>query len=50
MSTANAELHRFLTITGQRLKDGQTSPEMFCPAVDALGHELPTPSGSCWLR
>ncbi|MFE1408344.1 hypothetical protein ACFW5D_33005 [Streptomyces sp. NPDC058770] len=40
MSTATTELRRFLTITGQRFKTGQSAPEMFSPAVDAAWHEL----------
>ncbi|MGR3935308.1 hypothetical protein [Streptomyces sp. BRA346] len=40
MSTATTELRRFLTITGQRLKNGQSVPEMFSPAVDAAWHEM----------
>lgn len=40
MSTATTELHRFLTITGQRLKNGQPMPQMFSPAVDAAWHEM----------
>lgn len=39
-TTATTELRRFLTITGQRLKNGQSAPEMFSPAVDAAWHEL----------
>ncbi|TVL88432.1 hypothetical protein [Streptomyces sp. SAJ15] len=40
MSTATTELGRFLTITGQRFKTGQSAPEMFSPAVDAAWHDL----------
>ncbi|MDP9952362.1 MULTISPECIES: hypothetical protein [Streptomyces] len=40
MSTATTELRRFLTITGQRFKAGQSAPEMFSPAVDAAWHAL----------
>ncbi|MFK0238554.1 hypothetical protein [Streptomyces vinaceus] len=40
MTTATRELRRFLTITGQRFKDGQSAPEMFSPAVDAAWHEM----------
>ncbi|MDQ1005764.1 hypothetical protein QFZ82_000249 [Streptomyces sp. V4I23] len=40
MSTATIELRRFLTITGQRFKDGQSTPEMFSPAVDAAWHDM----------
>ena len=40
MSTATIELRRFLTITGQRLTNGQSAPEMFSPAVDAAWHEM----------
>ncbi|MFF8787063.1 hypothetical protein [Streptomyces sp. NPDC015125] len=40
MSTATTELRRFLTITGQRFNNGQSAPEMFSPAVDAVRHEL----------
>ncbi|SED73788.1 hypothetical protein SAMN05428945_5342 [Streptomyces sp. 2224.1] len=40
MSTATTELRRFLTITGQRFDNGQSAPEMFSPAVDAVWHEL----------
>jgi hypothetical protein len=40
VSTATAELRRFLTITGQRLKNGESAPEMFSPAVDAAWHEM----------
>ncbi|MEU0842030.1 hypothetical protein ABZ370_21520 [Streptomyces sp. NPDC005962] len=40
MGTVTTELHRFLTITGQRLKNGQSVPEMFSPAVDAAWHEM----------
>ncbi|MEU6315157.1 hypothetical protein [Streptomyces sp. NPDC047014] len=44
MSTATTELRRFLTITGRRLRDGQSAPEMFSPAVDAAWHKaLGTP-------
>ncbi|NEE29424.1 hypothetical protein G3M53_28750 [Streptomyces sp. SID7982] len=40
MSTATTELRRFLTITGQRFRAGQSAPEMFSPAVDAAWHAL----------
>ncbi|MFE3583194.1 NADPH-dependent FMN reductase, partial [Streptomyces vinaceus] len=40
MSTATTELGRFLTITGQRFRTGQSAPEMFSPAVDVAWHEL----------
>ncbi|MFI1607641.1 hypothetical protein ACH4YN_36935 [Streptomyces griseofuscus] len=40
MSTATTELRRFLTITGQRFKAGQSAPEMFSPTVDAAWHDL----------
>ncbi|MEV6726197.1 hypothetical protein AB0M94_35310 [Streptomyces xanthochromogenes] len=40
MSTATTELRRFLTITGQRFKSGQSAPEMFSPAVDVVWHDL----------
>ncbi|MFJ3877437.1 hypothetical protein ACIPW5_08275 [Streptomyces sp. NPDC090077] len=40
MSTATIELGRFLTITGQRFKDGDTAPEMFSGAIDAAWHEM----------
>jgi hypothetical protein len=40
MSTATTELRRFLTITGQRLANGQSAPEMFSPAVDAAWHKM----------
>nr|AAZ77669.1 hypothetical protein [Streptomyces antibioticus] len=40
MSTATTELRRFLTITGQRFKTGQSAPEMFSPAVDKAWHDL----------
>ncbi|OKI38157.1 hypothetical protein A6A28_31670 [Streptomyces sp. CB03578] len=40
MSTATTELGRFLTITGQRFRTGQSAPEMFSPAVDKAWHEL----------
>ncbi|MFE3881809.1 hypothetical protein ACFXPQ_02595 [Streptomyces lydicus] len=40
MSTETTELRRFLTITGQRFDNGQSAPEMFSPAVDAVWHEL----------
>ncbi|MFI5638311.1 hypothetical protein ACIA8H_12940 [Streptomyces goshikiensis] len=40
MSTATIELSRFLTITGQRFKNGDTAPEMFSGAVDAAWHEM----------
>jgi hypothetical protein len=34
------ELSRFLTITGRRLANGQSAPEMFSPAVDAVWHQM----------
>ncbi|WKV76603.1 hypothetical protein AW27_033875 (plasmid) [Streptomyces sp. PCS3-D2] len=40
VSTATTELGRFLTITGQRFRTGQSAPEMFSPAVDKAWHEL----------
>ncbi|WP_431781020.1 hypothetical protein [Streptomyces chumphonensis] len=40
MSTAMTELCRFLSITGQRLRNGQSAPEMFSPAVDAAWHQM----------
>lgn len=40
MSTATTELRRFLTITGQRFKDGRSAPEMFSPAADKAWHDL----------
>ncbi|MCZ2526981.1 hypothetical protein [Streptomyces sp. HB2AG] len=40
MSTATTELRRFLTITGRRLANGQSTPEMFSPAVDAAWHRI----------
>ncbi|MEE1767079.1 hypothetical protein PUR34_02470 [Streptomyces sp. JV185] len=40
MSTAKTELRRFLTITGQRFKTGQSAPEKFSPAIDKAWHDL----------
>ncbi|MFD0355244.1 hypothetical protein ACFVHW_16120 [Streptomyces sp. NPDC127110] len=40
MTTATLELRRFLIITGQRFKNGQSAPEMFSPAVDAAWHDM----------
>ncbi|MGW8356516.1 DUF6415 family natural product biosynthesis protein [Streptomyces wedmorensis] len=36
----SVELGRFLAITGQRFRAGQSAPEMFSPAVDAAWHDL----------
>ncbi|NJP48398.1 hypothetical protein [Actinacidiphila epipremni] len=40
MSTATIELGRFLTITGRRLQEGESAPEMFSGAVDAAWHAM----------
>lgn len=40
MNAETTELSRFLTITGQRLANGQSAPEMFSPAVDGVWHQM----------
>ncbi|UQS30301.1 hypothetical protein J5J01_00420 [Streptomyces fradiae] len=40
MNAETTELRRFLTIAGQRLANGQSAPETFSPAVDAVWHQM----------